>query len=65
MSLAELKAAAQALEPQEFQEFARWVAELEAKNWDQQIAADLAAGRFDDLIQEVQADVRAGKIKRL
>jgi hypothetical protein len=65
MSLAELKAAAQALEPQELQEFARWVAELEAQKWDLQIAADLEAGNFDELIREVQADVQAGKIKPL
>ena len=65
MSLAELKAAAQALEPQELQEFARWVAELEAQKWDFQIAADLEAGDFNELIQEVQADVQAGKIKPL
>jgi hypothetical protein len=65
MSLAELKAAAQALEPQELQEFARWVAELEAQKWDQQIAADLEAGALDELIREVQADVQAGKIKPL
>jgi hypothetical protein len=65
MSLAELKAAAQALEPQELQEFARWVAELEARKWDQQIAADLEAGDFDELIREVQADVQAGNIKPL
>jgi hypothetical protein len=65
MNLAELKAAAQALEPQELQEFARWVAELEAQKWDHQIAADLEAGHFDELIREVQADVQAGKIKPL
>lgn len=65
MSLAELKAAAQALEPQELQEFARWVAEFEAQEWDRQIEADLEAGHFDELIREVQADIQAGNIKPL
>jgi hypothetical protein len=33
--------------------------------WDQQIAADLKAGKLDELIAEARADFKAGKAREL
>jgi hypothetical protein len=65
MSLVELKEQTKGLSSNEFFEFARWVRELEAAAWDQEIALDLESGRFDALLGEVQADIDAGNIKPL
>jgi phage shock protein A len=39
--------------------------ELEADDWDKQIAQDQAEGRLDALIADVKAEIKAGKIKPL
>ena len=33
--------------------------------WDRQIETDSAAGRLDHLVQEVEADIAAGRVKPL
>lgn len=35
------------------------------QEWDQQIEADAAAGRFDHVLAEVKADIAAGRVKPL
>ena len=37
----------------------------EFMQWDVEIKADLEAGRFDDLLADVRADIKAGRIKAL
>ncbi len=65
MSLVELKEQTKELSSNEFFEFARWVRELEAEAWDQEIKSDLESGRFDGLLAEIQADIDSGNIKPL
>jgi hypothetical protein len=65
MSLVELKEQTKELSSNELFEFARWVRELEAAAWDREIESDLESGRFDDLLNEVQADIDIGNIKPL
>lgn len=38
-----------------------WLAELDAADWDNQLEADVAAGRLDWLAQEAREDLRAGR----
>ena len=35
------------------------------QDWDKQIEADAAAGRLDRLVQEVEAEIAAGRVKPL
>ncbi len=35
------------------------------QDWDRQIEADATAGRLDHLVQEVEADIAAGRVKAL
>jgi len=53
------------LDNQSFATFRGWFIEYEHARWDQQIAADSEAGKFDSLINEALAEHRAGKTKSL
>ncbi len=59
-TLAEIEAAIEQLPPQKFHELHRWIAERAAREWDTQIEADVAAGRFDALREKVRTDYAAG-----
>ena len=65
MSLVQLKQATTALSSLELQEFARWVKELEADDWDKEIQNDLESGRLEALIQEAEQQYAAGLAKPL
>lgn len=41
--------------------FRDWFIEFDSRLWDQQIEADLKAGKLDQLIAEARADFKAGK----
>lgn len=57
----EIEAAIQQLPPDQMATFRAWFAEFDAAAWDQQIAADDAAGRLDWLVQEAVDDLDAGR----
>jgi hypothetical protein len=61
----ELEQAVRELSPEELAEFRRWFAEYDARRWDDQFEADVAAGRLDSLGQEALADLRQGRTKAL
>ncbi len=52
--------AVKSLPPQDLAEFRRWFAEFDTAAWDRQIEQDLAAGKFEGLLAEAQADHQAG-----
>jgi hypothetical protein len=37
----------------------------DAREWDEQIEADIAAGKLDFLIEEVEAEIAAGRVRPL
>ena len=55
----------QSLSPQELAEFRAWFIEVDARVWDEQIEADLKAGKLDGLIAEALAEYKAGKAREL
>jgi hypothetical protein len=55
----------QGLSPGELAKFRAWFLEFDAKVWDQQIEADLKAGKLDKLVGEALADYKAGKATEL
>ena len=65
MSVQELQKALQSLEPSELDEFMRWASEYYHARWDAQIVDDLAVGRLDHILDEVRADIEAGRVKPL
>ena len=65
MSVHELEAAIAKLSPHEFAELMAWLVEYHAKAWDQQIGADLDAGRLNSVLAEVERECEAGLARPL
>ncbi|MFM8952214.1 MAG: hypothetical protein ACKOOF_04015 [Planctomycetaceae bacterium] len=57
----EIEAAIQRLNPAEMALFRAWYADFDAAEWDREIAADVATGKLDWLIQEALDDLDAGR----
>ncbi len=62
-STQEIAQAVERLDPLELAKFRAWFAAFDAEAWDEQIEADAAAGRLDDLAPEALADSRAGRCR--
>lgn len=60
MSILEIEAAIAALPIKQLVELSNWLEDYQASVWDQQIEADLEAGRLDNLLTEVDAEYEAG-----
>jgi hypothetical protein len=60
MSVVEIQRAIKGLNSEEFDQLASWIEEERAREWDDQIARDAAAGRFDSLIESACQQYRAG-----
>jgi hypothetical protein len=54
MSAQDIKLAITQLSSTELAELAAWFEEFQAETWDKQIEKDVEAGRFDQLIQQVE-----------
>jgi hypothetical protein len=66
MSLAQIKEAVTGLSPEELAELASFVLEKDGGAWDRQIDADFAEdGRLRRVLDEVRADVQAGRLEEL
>jgi len=65
MRVQEIEAAITELAPKELAEFAAWFEEYQAQAWDEQIARDVRAGRFEPLIQRAREQVKAGQCRTL
>jgi hypothetical protein len=61
----EIERAVTELSPAELARFRTWFLEFDARAWDRQIEADVAAGRLDSLADEALADLRAGRTRPL
>lgn len=48
------------LPPKDLAQFRAWFLEFDARQWDQQIEADLKAGKLDSLIAEARAEFKRG-----
>ena len=51
----------QSLSREELAKFRAWFLEFDAKVWDEQIEADVNAGKLDELIDEALADSKPAK----
>ena len=61
MSATEIIEQVQKLPPAEVVELSQWLRAYEAALWDQQIEADIHAGRLDKLGQAALAELHAGQ----
>ncbi len=63
--LEDIEKAVERLSPEELARFRAWFEELEARLWDEQIERDAKAGKLDWLVEEAEADHKAGLTRRL
>lgn len=61
----ELEQRVKGLSSEDLARFRDWFIEFDSRLWDQQIEADLKAGKLDQLIAEARADFKAGKARTL
>lgn len=65
MTLQELENTIARLSPKELAEFREWFWEFDAKTWDEQFEADIAAGRLDGLADAAIREHQAGESTEL
>jgi hypothetical protein len=53
------------LPPKDLAQFRAWFLEFDARLWDEQIEADLKAGKLDALIAEARAEFKQGNSQTL
>lgn len=53
------------LSHEDLTKFRAWFIELDHHLWDQQIEADVAAGKLDRLIAEARAEFKEGKAREI
>ncbi len=63
MSIQEIEKAVAQLPLEEFDQLLERLEEIRQEQWDQQIAIDSAAGRFDSLIEQAKRDVGEGRFR--
>ena len=61
MSVKEIEAAISQLSPEELGQLADWFSEFQAKLWDEQLEADVKAGKLERLAREAKKDFAGGK----
>jgi hypothetical protein len=59
-SVDQIKDAIRNLPPTELAILRAWFAEIDAANWDEQIARDASSGRLDALADDALADLHVG-----
>jgi hypothetical protein len=65
MSLAEIKTAIEQLSCEERAELAAWLHGWKDDEWDEQMKRDIAAGKFDAILREVDEDIQTGRLREM
>jgi hypothetical protein len=65
MSLAEIKTAIEQLSFEQRAELAAWLHGWEDDEWDEQMKRDVASGKLDVVLQEVEEDINAGRVREM
>ena len=63
MSLAEIKTAIQQLSFEERAELAAWLHGWDDDAWDEQMKRDIASGKLDTILHEVEDDIKAERLR--
>ena len=65
VSVEQIKTAIEQLSFEERAELAAWLHGWQEDEWDEQIERDVAAGKFDHILREVDEDIRAGHFREM
>ncbi len=62
-TLPEIESAIKQLPENDIRQLAAWLQSYLDEMWDQQIEADLASGKLDNLIAKAEADISANRVR--
>ena len=65
MSLAEIKTAIEQLSFEERAQLAAWLHGWNDDEWDEQMKRDIASGKLDDVLREVEEDIKACRFREM
>ena len=65
VSLAEIKNAIEQLSFEQRAELAAWLHGWNDDEWDQQMKRDIGSGKLDDVLREVEEDIKAGRVREM
>ena len=65
MSLAEIQSAIERLSFEERAELAAWLHGWNDDEWDEQMKRDVASGKLDTVLHEVEVDIKAGRVREM
>jgi hypothetical protein len=65
MSLAEIKTAIEQLSFEQRAELAAWLHGWNDDEWDEQMKRDISSGKLDSVLQEVEQDIKAGRVREM
>jgi hypothetical protein len=63
MSVEQIKTAIEHLSFEERAELAAWFHRWRDDDWDEQMKRDVADGKLDDVLREVEDDIAAGRLR--
>ena len=63
MSVEQIKTAIERLSFEERAELAAWFHSWKDDEWDEQMKRDVAEGKLDDVLREVEDDIAAGRLR--
>ena len=65
MSLAEIKNAIEQLSFEQRAELAAWLHGWNDDEWDEQVKRDISSGKLDDVLHELEEDIKAGRVREM
>ena len=65
MSLAEIKTAIEQLSFEQRAELAAWLHGWNDDDWDEQMKRDIATGNLDNVLHEVEEDIKVGRVREM
>ena len=65
MSLAEIQSAIERLSFEERAELAAWLHGWNDDEWDEQMKREVASGKLDTVLHEVEEDIKAGRVREM
>jgi hypothetical protein len=65
VSLAEIKTAIEHLSFEERAELAAWLHGWKDDEWDDQMKRDIASGKLDDVLREIEEDIKTGRVREM
>ena len=65
VSLSEIKSAIKQLSFEQRAELAAWLHGWKDDEWDDQMKRDIASGKLDDVLHEIEEDIKTGRVREM